>query len=198
MSLTFHENAKRIKDSISMKDYLEFQGCTIKNNRCKCPACGSNNSQTLQVSGEKASCYKSGCVAKSDVIDLHMKIYNMNNIEALNDLISQFNIDRFTGNYSPRENQDKEFKREAKKYLEIAHEKLYNVKLLDYEIISKLGKYEYCEELMNCIDAKKEDLMYNNRYDKKEIRNLYKYAINFYNYIKHMKGEWHATDKFFH
>lgn len=189
MTLTFHENARRIKERISMKDYLEFNGCIVKNNRCACPVCGGKNSQTMQIQGEKATCYKTGCVKKSDIIDLHMKLKNMNNIEALNDLIHEFNIERFTGNYDPRENQDKEFKREAKKYLEVAYDKLYEIKLLDYEVLCKVNKFDYCMELMNWIDAKKDDLMYNNKYNKEELRNLYKHAINLYKYIKHMKGD---------
>lgn len=189
MTLTFSENARRIKERISMKDYLEFNGCIVKNNRCKCPICGGDNNQTMQIQGDKATCYKSGCVRKSDIIDLHMKLNNMNNIEALNDLIKEFNIHRFTGGYDPRQNQDKNFIIGAKKHLKIAHEKLYEIKLLQYELLCELDLYDYCEQLMNCIDAKNNELMYNYKYDKENIRNLYKNAMNFYNYVKNMKGD---------
>lgn len=192
MDRTFCENARRIKEKISMRDYLEFNGCTIRNNRCSCPVCGGRD-DAMQISGEKATCYKSGCIKKSDIIDLHMKLNNMNSIEALNDMIDQFNIERYIGDYDPRKknknNKDKEFKREAKKHLEIAHDKLYNIKILDYEILCELDKFDYCMELMNSIDAKKNDLMYNNKYNKEELRNLYKNAINLYKYIKYKKGD---------
>lgn len=186
---TYKENAQLIRDNLSIRTYLE--SCTtVRGNRAICPVCNNPKfTMALNDRTQLATCF-TGCTKgmnpkypekqTADVIDLYTLINKVNNIEALNQLIEHFNIKRFTGNYHPsmKNSINIEYKNKAKIYLEELDEKLYALRLLKYEKLVELNKYEYCANLSKRINLFLEQLKTNNF--KEEIgRSLYKEGINF-------------------
>ena len=191
---TYKENAQLIRDNLSIRTFLE--SCTtVRGNRAICPVCNNPKfTMALNDNTQLATCF-TGCTKgvnpkypekqTADVIDLYTLVNKVNNIEALNQLIKDFNIKRYTGNYNPSSKKriNIEFKNKAKTHLEELDEKLYALRLLKYEKLVELGKYEYCVNLSNRINSFLEQLKVNN-FKEETGRNLYKEGASFHKYIE--------------
>ena len=185
MNRSFTENSRRIKDAVKIEDYLKTLGIEISyGNRCDCVICkGRKGKMAIDKEKQKVTCF-GGCIKYGDIIDLHAILNNLNHIESLNDLIKIYSIDRaFSNNYKPIAEEEREFKAKAKGHLDTCIDELDKISLLKYELLEQFQCIEYCYYLKDTINEKKDDLSYN-KYNKEEIRHLYKKTVNFINKIK--------------
>lgn len=188
MNKTFTENSRRIKELVSIENYLSSLGVKISyGNRCDCPICkGRKGKMGINIEKQKVTCF-GGCIRWGDIIDLHGILNNMNDIEALNDLIKIYSINRVLPNsYKPVEEGELQFKSKAMEHIDKCLEELDKISLLQFDLLSDTNSVDYCFYLKDILNAKKEDLSYN-KYNKDEIRHFYKKAINFINKIKYIE-----------
>lgn len=187
MNKTFTENARRIRELVPIDSYLGSLGISIRNNRCDCPICrGKKGKMAINREKGKVTCF-AGCIRWGDIIDLHGILNNLNDVESLNDLIKIYSVNRaLPNNYKPIDKQELEFKNNALKYLDKCLYELDKISLLKYEILESTGTTDYCYNLKDLINAKKDEISYN-KYNKHEIRDLYKKSMNFINKINLIK-----------
>lgn len=180
---TFGENARRLKNKISIEDYLKSLGLNIKHSRTRCPICRGSNTSKLLVKNDRVTCF-GGCVKSVDIIELHAILNNKNHIESLNDLIAIYSVNRIMpNNFKSIEPATIEFKKNALEYLNKCLNELDMISLLKYELLKQFESIDYCfylkEKINNSVLCIK-----NNEYDERQIRNLYKEVMNFINKIK--------------
>lgn len=188
MNKTFTENSRRIKELVPIENYLSSLGVKIGyGNRCDCPICkGRKGKMGINIEKQKVTCF-GGCIRWGDIIDLHSILNNMNDIEALNDLIKIYSINRALPNsYKPVGKEKAQFKAKASEHLDKCLDELDKISLLKYDLLEQLEVVDYCFYLKDEVNAKKEELRYN-KYNKDEIRHIYKKAINFINKIKNIE-----------
>lgn len=190
-NMTFTENAKRIKNTVRIEDYISSLGIDInyEKNRCECPVCRGRkkDKMILNLNTQRVTCF-AGCIKAGDIIELHAVINNLNNFEALNDLIKIYSIERVKlNNYKPVEKSEFLFKYKASEYLDKCLYELDKISFLKYELLEQFECVDYCYWLKDELNAKKRDLSYN-KYNKDEIRYLYKKTTNFINIIKNIGG----------
>lgn len=188
MTKTFTENSRRIKELVPIKSYIEALGIKVGyGNRCDCPICkGRKGKMAINEDKCKVTCF-GGCIVWGDIIDLHSILNNMNHIEALNDLIKIYSINRVLPNsYKPIEEEELQFKMNASKHIDKCLDELDKISLLQFDLLNDINCVDYCFHLKDILNAKKEDLSYN-KYNKDEIRYFYKKAINFINKIKNIE-----------
>ena len=188
MNKTFTENSKRIKELISIKQYIESLGIKVGyGNRCDCPICqGRKGKIAINEDKGKVTCF-GGCIRWGDIIDLHGILNNLNDIESLNDLIKIYSVNRvMPDNYKPIEEGEAQFKAKANEHIDKCLDELDKISLLKYELLEQIEGVDYCFYLKDVLNAKKEDLSYN-KYNKDEIRHFYKKAKNFINQIKNIE-----------
>jgi len=190
---TYKENAQLIRDNLSIRTYLE--SCTtVRGNRAICPVCHNPKfTMALNDNTQLATCF-TGCTKgvnkrfpdkqTADVVDLYGLVNNINNIEAINQLISQLGIKRYTGSYSPNSTikVDTEFKKQASKYLENILVELEKLKWLKYEKLVELNLENQVFTYIDMINQEQINLKTNN-FDKEKIRLLYKNSVNIVSYI---------------
>ena len=188
MNKTFTENSRRIKELVPIKNYIESLGIKVGyGNRCDCPICrGRKGKMAINEAKGKVTCF-GGCIRWGDIIDLHAILNNMNDIEALNDLIKIYSVNRvLPGSYKPIEEGELAFKTKAIEHIDKCLSELDKISLLNYELLEEIQCVDYCFYLKEVLDAKKQDLSYN-KYNKDEIRHFYKKAMNFINKIKYIE-----------
>lgn len=194
MNETYRENASLIKDALNIDEYLRMIGVNIRGNRAICPIC-HNPKFTMAITPNRkfVTCF-TGCTKglnpkfpdkqTADIIDLYTLVNNVNNIEAINQLISQLGIKRYTGSYSPDKNIkiDTEFKKQASKHLEDILGELEKLKWLRYEKLVELSLENKVFTYIDMINQEQINLKTNN-FDKEKIRQLYKNSVNIVTYI---------------
>lgn len=180
---SFGENARMIKNMVSIEEYLGSIGLKVIKSRTNCPICGGKTHSKVAIKNNRVTCF-SGCFTNADIIELHSVINNINNIESLNDLIKKYNLFRVMPDGSKPVSKDEvEFKKKAAEHLNICLAELDKISLLKYEILEQYQCVEYCYYLKDTINEKKDDLSYN-KYSKEEVRLLYKKSMNFINTMK--------------
>lgn len=185
MNRTFTENSRRIKDLVKIQDYISSLGIQIGyGNRCECPICrGRKGKMAINTEKQKVTCF-GGCIRWGDIIDLHGILNNMNDIESLNDLIKIYSVNRvLPSSYKPVEDGELAFKAKANEHIDKCLDELDKISILKYDLLEQLQVVDYCFYLKDELNAKKEELRYN-KYNKDEIRQIYKKSINFINKIK--------------
>lgn len=187
MNRTFNENSSLIRNMVKLEDYFAFNNIKKIGNRYECPFCkGIHLSIYKATNGiERAQCFSKGCI-HGDIIDFHSKLKNINHIESLNDLISIFSIKRVMpsniNTIKPVEN-DLLFKENALKHLSLILDELDKIFFLECEKLIETNSLEICHELRQKLNEKILELKYN-KYNKDELRNLYKISKQLINLIK--------------
>ena len=188
MNRTFTENSRRIKDLVRIEEYISALGIQIGyGNRCECPVCkGRKGKMAINTDAQKVTCF-GGCIRWGDVIDLHGLLNNLNQIESLNDLIKTYSVKRvMANNYKPVEHGELAFKAKVNEHFDKCLSELEKIAFLKYEVLERTDSIDYCYSLRELINAKRQELRYN-KYNKEELRGIYKNAINFINYINSCK-----------
>lgn len=190
---TIAENLRRVKEVLDIKTYLELKGYKFKANRTKCPFCNNETQAfTLMNNNTRFNCLR--CCQKGDILDLEVYFSGQAQQYAINNLIQMTNIKRYIGTYNQNSKQDiekykqeSEFIKEATKHLTIISDKLYMLKMLNYDDLEN-NLIEKIEILLDEIEIKSEQAKLH-KFDKEELRNLYSYAKNLCIEIENLKNK---------
>ena len=192
---TIAENLNRVKSSLSIRDFLIMQGFTFKGNRTTCPYCNKPNF-TLMNNDSRYNCYN--CSSRGDILDLASYIYSLPPKYTINKLLELTGAKRYTGVFNIKSQQEQEqekkeldFINKSKEALTTKKDKLDGLVMLNYELVKSYNNIVVDDiyNLLYKVDEKLEQLK-QFKYNKEELRQLYKYLIYYINLINDLKNKY--------